>query len=170
VTEPSKRRTVLEGIAFGRESTETARLKALELLERLDEREGQKAQPPEPIEPDVDKLARVLEMMVEYRVLDAIPAFGEIVEARALEIVEERALAARSTFATVEATEEPQPVEEVGSKAPDLEAATEPEDAPERPDPLLLSPEVLARQWPHRRRGLRDVRESTILRPLDLGE
>ena len=65
-TDTAKRRALLERIAFGEESSETARLKALELLGELDRREAE-ARPPEPLAEEDMPEAKILQ------VLDVLP-------------------------------------------------------------------------------------------------
>ncbi|HZB35224.1 MAG TPA: hypothetical protein VE440_04035 [Gaiellaceae bacterium] len=85
-----------EGIAFGPDSGEQARLRALELLDRLDEREpGRMPEPPDLAESyadDPESLNRLIELSVEHGLFDSIPAYREAIERRARKIVEEQAL------------------------------------------------------------------------------
>jgi hypothetical protein len=78
-----RRRAVLEGVAFGPESSEQARLRALDLLDRLDERERREwTDAPdlaEELADDPDGLARLIELADEHLFAE-LPAYQRRVE------------------------------------------------------------------------------------------
>jgi hypothetical protein len=75
-------------------------------MDRLREIERERQASPEPPSneeyDDLAKLQKTLELFVEHRIFDQLPAFQEIVEARAEVLIEERARAARAAFAVVD--------------------------------------------------------------------
>jgi hypothetical protein len=131
--------------------TDSVRLKALELLAELDRERPELPERPDVSESyadDPEALARLVELHVEHGLFDSIPAYRESIEHRALEIVEERAQAARAAFAVVdaqEAAERPEAVDVGEEPSGRSEAVSEPENGAERPSGLTR--EEMERPW-----------------------
>lgn len=139
-----RRRIVLEGIVFGSNSTEHARLRALELLDRLDEREQASSEPPweQPVERDPTRLAAAVQILAENGCLH------QWIEPEVQRRVAEEL---RSRFNAVvgeddgTAAEPFEDVEEVGGPAEVSEAVSGPETATEDLPPWSQARAVLER-------------------------
>jgi hypothetical protein len=131
----ARRRAFLEDIAANAES-DHIRLRALDLMERLDERD--RPEPPrapdfaETYADDPERLAQLVDMTIAHGFFDSLPSYRESIERRAEEIVEERARAARESFAVVaqEAQDAPEGEEVDEEPVERSQGVREREDAP----------------------------------------
>lgn len=97
------RREALEAISVSAEASVQERLRALELLRELPPPLAVDAQPDyaELLTDDTERLARLIELYAEH--VDLVPALRDVIEQRARDIVEERALERRAQFVAVDA-------------------------------------------------------------------